>query len=173
MTYLKLAGAALVIISSSMLGICFSEDVKNRIVLLQEFRNLLCIIRSGIEYNRQLLPDILEDAAGLVEGEAALLAQTVAGLLMDEERIRFYEAWKIAVEEVYAGSVWEKEPDLFYEAGKVMGYMDVKLRITGIDACLKAVDEKLVKERAMSADKCRLRRNLGFLTGLFITIVFI
>lgn len=173
MTYLKLAGAALVIISSSLLGICFGEDVKKRIVLLQEFRNLLCIVRSGIEYNRQLLPDLLEDAAALVEGEASILARTASELLMGDEKIRFYEAWKIAVEEAYAGSVWEKEPDLFYEAGKVMGFMDVKLRISGIDATLATIDEKLQKERSMSGEKCRLRRNLGFLMGLFITIVFI
>lgn len=173
MIYIKLTGAILVILASSLLGISFGEDLKRKIMLLQDFRNLLCIVRSGIEYNCQLIVEILEDAEGLVDGKAGELAGKAASLLLREEKIDFYEAWKTAVNETYEHTAVKSETSLFLEPGKVMGLMDAKLRISGIDAAISLLDQKIKNEQAAMPEKCYRRKSLGFLFGLFVTIIFL
>lgn len=173
MIYMKLAGAILVILSSSLLGISYSEDLKRRIMLFQEFRNLLCIVRSGIEYSCQLLVEIMEDAGRHVEGKAGELAGEVASLLLMEEKIDFYEAWEKAVKDTYEQTAVQSELSLFLEPGKVMGLMDARLRISGIDAAIELLDQKIKNEQAAMPEKCYRRKSLGFLFGLFVTIIFL
>lgn len=173
MIYVKLTGAILVILSSSLLGITYGEDLKRRIMLFQEFRNLLCIVRSGIEYSCQLIVEIMEDAKGHVEGKAGELAGEVASLLLMEEKIDFYEAWEKAVRDTYEQTAVKSELSLFLEPGRVMGLMDAKLRISGIDAAIGLLDQKIKNEQAAMPEKCYRRKSLGFLFGLFVTIIFL
>lgn len=173
MTYIKFIGGILVIISSSLLGISFCNDVRKRIELMMEFKNLLYIVRSGMEYNRFVLPEIFEGSAGMVKGEASRLAELTADGLMQDEKREFFEVWTDSVAEVYGKTSVGKDLDMFYEAGRVMGILDMKLRISGIDSCIDALEDKIRSEQSEMPEKCRIRRNLGLLSGLFITIVLI
>lgn len=173
MIHIKLIGAVLIIISSSLLGICYSEELKNKMTLLQDFRNLLCVVRSGIEYNRQMMIEILEDAAKLSDEKAAELAGRVSDALLQEEKTEFYEAWEKAVVETYSVTAAKSEIPLFLEPGKVMGLMDAKLRISGIDATVELLDQKIRNEQAELPEKCYRRKSLGFIFGLFVTIIFL
>jgi stage III sporulation protein AB len=173
MTSLRLVGAVLVLLSSSLLGIVFSEEAKKKITLLCDFRSLLCIIRSGMEYNRQMLPQILSDAVYVTSKEASAFAGYVADGLMMEEKTDFYAVWEEAVEHIYGKSVIREETELLKEAGKIMGLMDLKLRISGIDSAVIRLDDKIRDEQAALPEKCRMRRNLGMIFGVFLIIVFL
>lgn len=173
MMHIKFIGGILVLLSSSLLGMSFSNDVRKRIELMLEFKNLLYIVRSGMEYNRFVLPEIFEGSSGIVKGEASRLARLTADGLMQDEKREFFEIWTDVVAEVYGKTSVGKDLDIFLEAGRVMGILDMKLRISGIDSCIDTLEEKIRSEQVQMPEKCRIRRNLGLLSGLFIIIVLI
>lgn len=172
MIYLKLLGAILVMISSSLMGVLLSEELQKKIIYYQDFRNLLLYIRSGIEYHRKIIPEILLDASDAMNNLAGQFAKNVGEKLLEGNE-RFEDLWKQEILNIYGNSEVKKVLNLFIEPGKSLGEMDSKLRIRGIDSGILMLEQQIQQEQLQLLEKCRQKRTLGVLFGLFITIIFI
>ncbi len=173
MITLKMTGAFLIIFSSAMLGICYAEELKKRIAALMEFRDILCIIKSGMTYSRKMLLDIFEETAQGSNGAAKKFCEIMCREIKENEKKDFYVIWKNAVSEAYKNIVTQEDIELMIKPGKLMAAMDVGLSISKLEECIQFVDKNIQALSQSMPQQYRIRRNMGLFAGLIITIILI
>lgn len=159
-------------VSSSLMGVIWGEELQKKIVHFQDFRNLLLYIRSGIEYQKKILPEILLEASNSLHNLAGSFAGNIGRELLEGNE-SFEKLWTREILKVYQKSEAKKELHLLIEPGKFLGQLDSKMRIRGIDAAILMLEQQIQNEQQQLIEQRRQKRTLGVLLGLFITIICI
>ena len=100
---LKAAGLLGIVLSLGLLGILKSQELKQRIALLQDFWQMMLQLKSEINYLQEPLQSVLRQRPGKAESKAMQLLPAVQQAL-DAKQGDLQTVWKQSAETVYKGT---------------------------------------------------------------------
>ena len=170
--FIKLFGALIVIASTFMAGVFFSERELMRIEDLEELRRGLGLLKGEVDFCLRPMGEALILVGGRLKGGVSELF-IKAGEAMEKRQGES------------AGDIWEKTitslaDSLFFNTkdlehigafGESLGHLDRNSQVKDIDLTEKFIVEEILKAQEGFSKNSKLYKSLGFLGGVFIVIV--
>lgn len=175
MEYVKIVGAALIILAGAGFGACPVHKMKER---TKEFETLyFCLLRlkSEISHGGKPLPEAIRSAANnKKEGDSGVY-RTVMKLLaerMDRGREGYEGILRACAEEGFRDSViTTEEQDAFTDTFLLLGGGDKEKQIQMLSYYAENVRLAIAQEKQKKKEKSYLYRSLGILGGLFLSVI--
>lgn len=174
MLIFKFVGSGLIIISSSVIGYVLALRYVKRAEELRALQVALQMLESEIVFSANPLPDALKKISECTPAGVSGLFQNCAQLLGQRTGITAKEAWTMSVYHVKKDMHLEKEDyDILIAFGNSLGSSDKENQVKNIRlACSKlSIEEN--KAEVLKGKNERLYKNLGFLGGILIALIFI
>lgn len=172
--YLKLIGACLVILSSTAMGLYFSNVTKGRLVDLKALKKNMFILRGDIRYGNTPLPEALETLAERNKDNFKEFFHEIAKELRSLSGETFASVWDKGVRKFLKNSyINAVDREQLSKLGESLGYLDKDMQIKVIDLYIEQLETELEEATHTIKEKTRLYNMLGVLFGIFITIVMI
>lgn len=175
MEWIKVVGAVLVILSCTGIGDCQVQKIKER---KREFEVLVfCILRlkSEIGKEKKPLPEALLASAGKNERRSAV-KQLICSFArrLKEGTHGFEEALMLSEREFQKKGVFSvEETSRFVEIFRSLGGPDRDKQAEILTIYQEELRGQLQEEKKKKKEKSYLYRTLGFLCGIFLTILLI
>ncbi len=149
---LRLAGIALIVLFCSLSGLAFSRNCLRRVADLRWYFSALSMLKQKIRYTSLELPELLNEIAGRENYYTVSRPFSVqllpSALSLDDQKLL---------------------EEFFFDAG--MG--DRQAEISRCEVFLKELEYRLNSIEGAAAEKARLIRSLGLLSGLAIGIMLL
>jgi len=171
--WIKLVGAALVLVSATLLGWQKASFYGERVGVLQDCRLGISYLCTNITYGSVLLPDALQQAGERLPFPSSRLFLVPAAILRKGEAT-VETAWGKGIAALgQVSSLKEEDCRLLETLGRGLGFGDTdhqQRQFMLMDQQLQQAVELAEKER-QAGD--RLWRYLGILGGLLLVIIFV
>ena len=175
MEYIKLIGAALVILAGAGFGACPVQKMKER---AREFEALyFCLLRlkSEINHGGKPLPEAIKAAAESKEeadeGSYRRVMRTFATRL-ERGREAYETQLRECVAEGFRDSVITKEEqDAFVDTFLLLGGGDKEKQVQMLAYYAENVRLAIAQEKQKKKEKSYLYRSLGILGGIFLSVI--
>jgi len=169
---IRVIGAAMVCISSTIVGYYLSMRNDFRAADLREFKRALAILKSEIEYSLNILPFACDNIASKTQGEVSRFFQVVAARLSDDDGVVVAQVWQEKVDNDLRNShLIAEDAEQIAQLGKTLGYLDPELQLRGIDILNEYLDKNIETAEAAAGKNKRMLRSLGFICGLVVVVV--
>lgn len=172
MWQLKLIGATMILIGSTILGLEKSKKEENKIRTLQDINYMLVLLKGEMVYERAALPDIYMH---LSQKLSKPYNRFFEGLCeeMDHRRGRTMEQiWRERVENSTKDWVMEeKDRQEFLQLGNFWGYIDISLQESALELYKEKLEYRIKEMQSTIKDRQRIYSMLGVLSGLFLGIL--
>lgn len=168
----KIIGAVLIIASSSGLGVCLSNQWKERLMLMEQLRKMILMLKGEILYANAPLEEAFWRVGEKGGGRLGKLFSDVSVRIASQCGEPFYTLWK---EEIYKLGketlLLEKDKQELAVFGEHLGYLDCEMQERTIQLYLEQLGITIDYLREHQREKSRLYTTLGIMGGLFLTIV--
>ena len=175
MEYIKLLGAALVILAGMGFGACGVNKMKERTKEFEELYFCLLRLKSEINHGMKPLPEAMLCAAERKDGtEGGRFRQTITALAkrMAEGREAYEIILKNCVTEQLSGGVIRKEEeDGFVSTFLLLGGSDKSKQVQMLEYYSETVRELISAEKSRKKEQAYLYRSLGLLGGIFLSVI--
>ena len=173
MTALQIIGAALVVVSSSALGMYYSGLDAFRMQDLLAFRQALTIFASEIEFVVSPLPEAMQNVAKRIPQPVSRLFADFAARLTDVGGETAYRLWVESIAAHKPVSYLDAEDwDAIESFGKTLGYLDKPMQINTIRHTQSYIDGKTETLRVSGDKNKRMYRSLGVVGGILLVVIF-
>lgn len=173
-TFIKMLGCALILISSAGMGMYFSGELKGRIRDLKELRRILTLLRGDIRYANSPLPEAVQALSVRHDGKYKKFLKIAAEKLNEFGGVSFCEIWKEAVQKgLEDTSLSKKDLANLSQFGENMGYLDKEMQLNTIDLYLSQIEEEIKELSKNVKEKTYMYNTLGVLGGIFLTIIML
>lgn len=170
----KVVGCILIILSSTLMGFYFSNELKSRINDMKELRKLIVLLRGDIRYGSTPLPEAISAIARRHEGNFKRFFTKVSEKLNERSGDTFSQIWKEAVEkELFTTSLSKKDKYQLIQFGENLGYLDKEMQMNTLDLFLNQLEEEIQEVSKTAKDKAYLYNTLGIMAGIFISIILV
>lgn len=166
---IKAAGAAAIIISTSLIGIKFSFSITERIRKLSLLILLTDKISSFIEFKALHTGEILISLAS--DNCFCSIGFLKKAYIYYKNGDTFCNSWKRALDEDYELGNEEKEQLLII--GNSLGISGAEEQLSLIEICRKNINNICCTISPELQNKAKLYRSLGVLAGVFISIMLV
>ncbi len=171
---IKIIGSVLTILSFTALGFYFSNELKLRLSQMRELKKNIMILRGDIRYGGTPLPEALASLAHRSAGAFHDFFENTAEKLSDGEGGTFSEIWGSCVDkELKNTSLKEQDKDQLIRLGENLGFLDQEMQLNTIDLYLNLLEEEIKEQAENVKERTRIYNMLGFMAGLFITIIIL
>lgn len=175
MEYIKLIGAALIVLAGAGFGACPVHTMKERIKNLEELYFCLLRLKSEINHGGKPLPEAI-DAAAESKGTGTTGAYRRVMKLLADRMKAGREAYETllyrCVKEGFADCVVTKEEqDAFTETFVLLGGADKEKQLRMLSYYADSVREAIAGEKQKKKEKSYLYRSLGILGGIFLSVI--
>lgn len=171
---LKLIGACLVILSSTGIGLYFSNVTKGRLCDLKDLKKNMFILRGDIHYGNTPLPEAIEALAARNNDNFKQFFAGIAKELRKLDGLTFTAIWDKGIHKYLKESYLSPtDRSQLSKLGETLGYLDKEMQIRTIDLYIEQLETELDEAIGSVKEKTRLYNMLGVLFGIFITIVMI
>lgn len=170
---LKLLISIIIIICSTLIGIIYANTYIQRTKLLGSMLSTLQMLETEILYSATPLPLLLRKVAVKSRREIAAILGATAEILDRKEGYTFAEAWRRAVIMETKGTTFQKDDiNLLKELGNNLGLSDREDQVKHIRLVMEEIKRSYEHAIVVQNKNVRLFRNLGFLLGITIVIIF-
>ncbi len=175
MEYIKLIGAALVILAGAGFGACPVHKMKERTKEWEELYFCLLRLKSEVNHGGKPLPDAIHASAeskgvGTAGAYRRVMKQLAERMKVGREA---YEVLlRVCAEDGFRDSVVTKEEqDTFIDTFLLLGGGDKEKQIQMLSYYAETVREAIVQEKQKKKEKSYLYRSLGILGGIFLSVI--
>ncbi|SHO52579.1 stage III sporulation protein AB [Anaerocolumna xylanovorans] len=173
-TFIKMLGCVLILISSAGMGMYFSGELKGRIRDLKELRRIVTLLRGDIRYANSPLPEAVQALSVRHDGKYKKFLQSAAERLNEFGGVSFCDIWKEAVHKGLGDtSLSKKDIVNLSQFGENMGYLDKEMQLNTIDLYLSQIEEEIKELSKSVKEKTYMYNTLGILGGIFLTIIML
>ncbi|BCK00533.1 stage III sporulation protein AB [Anaerocolumna chitinilytica] len=173
-TFIKMLGCILILISSAGMGMYFSGELKGRIQDLKELRRILNLLRGDIRYANTPLPEAVQALTVRHDGKYRKFLQMVADKLNELGGVSFAAIWSESIGKGLENTSLSKKDLLnLVQFGENMGYLDKEMQLNTIDLYLTQIEEEIKELSKNVKEKTYMYNTLGILGGIFLTIVML
>ena len=155
------------------LGTIKAGDLKERILLLEDFRIMLLYLKGKINYFREPLTTMVENDEKNGRSKAFKLL-IEAGTALSEKNDEMGQIWGQEADRIYKGtSLTESDMEIIRYPGSFLGQTDWQNHQASFDYLEQRLGEQLAEAGQVYASKGRLYRKIGFFAGGLAAIIFI
>ncbi len=173
-TEIKIAGAALILVSAAAIGWVFGERAKREIKVLLSLNRCLMLFESEIRYSMSTIKDIcvrLSEADELWSDFFGLVAE---GISADSLNADAGSVWEKAVEKSDISETLDDEDKAWLiRFGSELGNSDRESELGKINMYIDYTKNRLLCLEKNINERVRLCRLLGVTAGVFITILIV
>lgn len=171
---IKIIGGLLIISASGLLGVIFSNRLRERHRELNNLRRYMQMLETEVTYGATPLPAALTNIANKAEGMLSSFFSCISGSLTDRSFYTVHEAWTYGTEAVLMQSTLQKSDiELIRSFGSILGCSDredQKKHFELFYLQLRHQEEAALEEIRKSS---KMYSSLGFLLGIAVFIVLI
>lgn len=170
--WVKIVGASLILVSTSVTGNLVAKNFLERPKQLRELRHSLQILETEISYAASFLPQALENIARINEPPVSNLFSRASKILLSQEGYTASEAWEMAIEENLSDlAIKESDREILLQLGSSLGCSNRENQLKHLKLAqeyLQKEEQKAEEEREKNAP---LWRYLGVVLGIAIIIL--
>lgn len=171
---LKIIGAAIVVLSSAILGFYYSYKEVYRINDLNEIKKALTILKSEIEFNLTALPEAMLNISKRVKEPIKTILMDFSEKLINKDERTVNEIWFDVIKANKKNTYFNNEDfEIFNSFGKTLGYLDRIMQINSINMVIDYIDQKVEMLNKISVKNKKMYQSLGVLGGLIIIIILV
>ncbi|WP_169713544.1 stage III sporulation protein SpoIIIAB [Paludifilum halophilum] len=169
---IKLLGAALILLSTSIIGFRTAKSFADRPRQIRRLRTSLSLLETEIIYGSRRLDQVCEHIARREKKPIGILYQRCTEYLKGLDGVSTYECWKKAVDEVWPETAMKApEREVLIDFGKTLGISNREDQLANL-ARVKSnlqVEENQAREEQTRYEK--MCKSLGILAGALIVIL--
>lgn len=167
---MQFLGMALVVSSTTLIGVYFGNIYSFRIRDLKEIRKALVILKSEIEYSLMPIGQAASNISEKLRHPISSIFLKFSNLLEKkvEPRLALQQSFEKYKFDTY---LTEEDTSQFNSLGKTLGYLDKNLQLNSIEITIKYLEEKINELTALHIKNKKLYQTLGILAGVLIVVI--
>lgn len=175
--YLKIAGACLILFSSSAMGMGYGKRLKEHLQELRYIKQICQYISGQLQYTKEPLPELFLELSGRVKEPYRMLFYNAHRIFEKKGSVSFPE-WFRKEADVLLGTyrkekgMTEEEWELFLSLGEQSGYLDIRMQTGAVLSCIERWELYIEKAEKEIGPKQRIGNCLGILSGVFLIVLF-
>ena len=156
-----------------LLGSVKAWELKERIVLLEDFQKMILLLKGKMNYLREPITTMI-DAEAKKDNSRAFNLLDEAGTALREKNDEMDRIWVQKASEIYKGAyLTEDDMELIIYPGKFLGQTDWENQQARFDFLEKRLQQQIDSARQDYRVKGPLYRKIGFFAGGLVSIIFI
>ena len=171
---IKILGMVLILFSTTMTGLYFSERYRYRAEDISSLKQALVMLKNQILFLAMPLPEGMQDVSIRIGGSVGKFFETAAGLMEQRTSAGAEIIWEQAVLKNCGGTYFVGEDlDAIIGFGKSLGYLNQTQQEASIDLLLTYLsdtEQQLLDKRAKNS---RLYGSMGVLGGILMIVVLL
>ena len=169
MLFIKVFIFAMIIGTSSAIGLMLAKKYTNRELELKEIKNALNMFATKIKFTYEPIPNLFMEIANKLGGNIGAIFQRAA-IKMKEETAG--DAWNNALEEVNH-NLTKEDVTVLKNLSRLLGQTDLEGQISEIEVVNQFLTSQLENAGEERRKNEKMYRTLGVVTGLTIAIILI
>ena len=162
-----------VVAACGFLGTIKAGELKERIILLEDFRRMLIYLKGKINYFREPLTT-MADTDEINGRSKAFKLLIEAGTALSEKNDEMGQIWGQEADRIYKGTPLTKsDMEIIKYPGSFLGQTDWQNQQASFDYLEQHLGEQLAEASHAYATRGPLYRKIGFLAGGLAAIIFI
>jgi len=172
---MKLAGAVLIIIATTLYGFEMGNDIKRRVKGLLEWKKMLVLLEGELKYNNTIIHEAIRKIGNRSESIFSEVFITVNEKMLAEKTKDFSQIWKETVDEKLVGNygLKEKDTEKIKEFGSSISNVDMKSMEKIFEGYVKEIEFDIEEINQDKDNKTRMYRALGVMSGLFVAVLIV
>lgn len=168
----KIAGLVGLTLCTGLTGLLYSMKLRERIILLEDYMEMILSIKSSINYMRE--PLIMINQRGSKSGSKAFELFDKVRHDIHEKNAEMSQIWAQNAFQIYEGTPLEKEDiDIICYTGTFLGQTDFENQLARFQYLENRLSERIETAKENYACMGPLYRKLGFFSGGLIALIFI
>ncbi len=170
---LKIIGLIMLTVSCGLGGISKTTQLKRRVYLLEDFFQMIIILKTNISYFKEPLPDLFSKVGKNSQSKAFSFLKEL-GLEIHSKQGEIANFWSKIVKRTY-----EREPlkatdlDIMSFPGEFIGQTDYENQIAHFTYLEEQLKTQIKTAKDELASKAPMYNKIGFFVGGIIAILFI
>lgn len=171
---LKIIGAVIIVLSSTLIGFFYSRKEEYRINDLNEMKRAFTILISEIEYASNSLPESMINISNKTENPISKILIDFAENLNKKDGQTIQQLWTEAVIKNKNDTYFiDEDLENIKSFGSTLGYLDRNMQINNINMMIDYINKKTDTLSEISIKNKKMYRSLGILGGMIIAIILI
>ncbi|MBQ8591341.1 MAG: stage III sporulation protein AB [Lachnospiraceae bacterium] len=171
---LKITGAILLVLGTTGVGISFASDMKKRLYHIRYLYHIFSLLLSEIGYAKASIEEACRTVSDKVQRPYRQFLEQIYEKMKANTGEAFAELWKHAMQ-AHLSELPLKKADwkILEEFADYTGYMDIDLQKQVITYKLQDLEKLILQIEEETAKQSKLYLTLGFMSGVFLTIVLL
>lgn len=171
---IKMAGCILIIFSCWGMGHIAALKLKMRVKELRCFKVSLQMLETEVSYSNTPLPSALYAVASKSDGPARSIFGQTSLLLKERQFSTVGDAFEKALNDNASKLSFSKEDmEILRSFGYMLGCSDTLNQVKNFNLVIKQLEAQETKAEESRGKNERMYNNLGFLSGLAITVLLL
>lgn len=171
---LKIIGAVIIVLSSTLIGFFYSRKEEYRINDLNEMKRAFTILISEIEYASNSLPESMINISNKTENPISKILIDFVENLNKKDGQTIQQLWTEAVIKNKNDTYFiDEDLENIKSFGSTLGYLDRNMQINNINIMIDYINKKTDTLSEISIKNKKMYRSLGILGGMIIAIILI
>lgn len=171
---LRAAAMFAVIGASTALGFACGRDLSNRLCSLRELERAADILRAEIQYAGTPLQEIFLEIAGRTDGPLGRMFREAAGQMGQRDGKTLGKIMGECIGNLSEDTgLTANDKAQLARLGERLGYLDVQMQIMTIERYKEELEREQKEAEGDYLQKSRVYRCLGFLGGVFLTLLLL
>lgn len=171
---LKFFGALLVILGCTGFGAACREEMKQVLFHTRCLLMILELLKSEIAYSKATLPEACRMIADRMEEPYRSSLFKIYEIMKTNRGLPFEKVWRQemgkCLQTVLPG---KKESELFLQFSHNTGFADNQMQIKALEQYCEMFAQSVRKQEESMENKARVVMSMGFISGIFLTIVLL
>lgn len=159
----------LIFLMSTIIGILISKMYENRVKELQQFKNVLNVLKTKIKFTYEPLGEIFEQISHEGSNKIEEIFANITNRLIFED---IKCAWADSIQEADI-SINQEDKDILKELGKTLGQSDAESQVSNITLTESFLDMQIEKAEQERQKNQKIYKTLGIIVGLGFVIILI
>lgn len=160
---------AMIIVTSSIIGILFSKKYANREKEIKEMKNALNMFATKIKFTYEPIPNVFMEIANKIGGNIGSIFKNAVNIMKEKTA---GEAWLQAVTES-KNNLNKEDISVIQNLGRLLGQTDLEGQLSEIEVVNEFLTSQLENASDEKKKNEKMYRTLGLVTGLTIAIILI
>lgn len=171
----KIVGAVMIIISTSLMGRKFSDNLKYRIGELEEIKKIMIMLKGEVMYNVASVGEALRKIRARTGEGFEVLIDKVVEELNEHNGKTFDLIWKEGVEtyNIQKNSLTKMDLDRLIGFGNDFGSSHKEIQLKSFDMYIDELENTIGDARKRNSENSKMYKSLGILAGFVIVILII
>lgn len=169
---LRLLGAGAVITAGTAIGFSMERELANRVKSLREIEHITDILKAEIRYAGTPLQEVFRGTAERVEAPFSDMLREAADEMELRDGKTLGKIWGDCILRLPGDTgLTQADKREFSHLGERLGYLDGQMQIRTLERYKEELEREQKEAEADYRQKVRVYRCLGFLGGVFLTLL--